>query len=196
MFTNRQMIRAAFRRNRVLDAHRNLSEADASRGLEVLGRMWTGLLGMGALGRMHDKYLDDSFESYTAGEYERITATDPAIVITLPNTLQDECTGKTRTPFDGALISTAIIGSNDDPQVYCYDALAAKWWELTNLDINVRTPFYERYGDSISALLAVALADEYGQKIMPFLASEASRARMRIGTKSDETRPSVPHEFY
>lgn len=142
-------------------------------------------------GRWREKAISDAD---TAKEGYRITVTSPGAV-TLPTEITPTG-GCTRPPLDFARVQ--ILGDVDNAGLWVFVASLGEWRQIDGLESGGDFPFGLEDVDGVSAQLAVAMQDEYGEnyQVGPRTVGKAAasvaafRARYYRASPTDWNRPS------
>lgn len=133
--------------------------------------------------------------NYTAKENERIRK-DAAVTITLPTTITDRCTGRTRTPYDLTPIVVTYPTQDGFPQYNLYDASLGSWVRLDTLTLDSVAPLSGRSADGLASVVAVLVMEERGMEPGPLTLSRAARFRLSLAAKHGVTREAVASQYY
>lgn len=188
MSTVNDIVRRALRAVGELRKGQVPTGADAQSGLEHLQGVILDLPGLLKNTHWRDVAVN---EAYTAQEGDRCTVTGSGAV-TLP-TLVSRC-GSARPPMDLARVQ--IIGGSN-PGLWVYSATLATWSNVLGLTAESALPFGPEDETGLAAMLAVAMAGEYGaENELPqrtvAVATEASRSlrsRFKKSEPADHSRP-------
>jgi hypothetical protein len=164
-------------------------EIEAAR--KALQSIYHEAIGRGWFGRLTDVSLTTD-AAYTAKEGERIFNNAPGdvdITITLPETVEDECTGEDRPPKDYSL----VVVVNDAERSFLYSARTGQWQDLTSLALTTEAPLADRSFDGLASYLATRLP--YSQ-IGPAEQLSAANFLSLISHKADRARAPTPIDAY
>lgn len=190
MATVRTVIKNAYRKAGITALGVSVSAVQASTALELLQEAYVDLVNKGTLGRVVDVYTTSDC---TAKEFERVTASDPTLVVTFPTVITDDPRGTTRAPLDGAYITVVGATRNIDTRVYA--AATASWEAIYGLTLMDQAPLTASYQSDIEALLAGKLADERGIPIGPILATQLRTARYHLARRDNVASPVVKGSY-
>jgi hypothetical protein len=194
MSTCQAIVRRALRAMGVLQAGQQPTGSDGPDGLERLQGIVLALPGLTQGGFWGEHAASTA---YTAKEGQRITVTGSA-VITLPLIVTHHA--HTRPPRD--LAKVQIIGASvANPGTWLYSATKGAWGRANSLALSDELPFGAEDDEGLSALLAVAWADEFGPTAvigartlaLAGLASRSFAARLKKAQAEDWSRP---HDFH
>jgi hypothetical protein len=176
--TVQEIIRRALRRLGHLKLDDEPSPSEYDTGLEALQSVYLDLIEFGA--DLTDVIVT---ANYSAGENERIFNTSGSnVVITPPTTVEDleveaNAAGEhLRPPRDMSVIAIAEAV----PEVHAYDATQGAWVSVYGLTLTANAPWSNTWGQGLTALLAVSLADELQLPVPAATAVAALDARTRI----------------
>jgi len=179
MTTCRDVIKSAYRRSGIMAAGVNLNASQANIGMERLVGLYGSLIEGGMFGRICDKYLDTA--TYTAEEGQRVYQSIPATV-TIPTTVVDTGTGRTRQPLDLAFI-IVVDPVSGEPEYWLFDGMRGQWASIHGLTLTAQAPLTPRFDEAIKDLLAEALLEETGQPTPGELLRRVGRARLSLATR-------------
>lgn len=181
MATSRDIAMRAFRKLGVLRAGAEPKAADADEALSSLQSYYMECVTGGAFGRVVNIPVSTA-GTVTAGPNQHINVlTADAVSIDLPSTVPYAhwdtwmpcrdygwglnvplgADGGENVPQDRAVVSiTTEYG--ETRATYVYDGTVQRWMRIDTLDLNEEAPLSARNSDGLSALLAVRMADQYG----------------------------------
>lgn len=114
------------------------------------------------------------------GDFTRVTA---AADITAEPMTRVIASGVTVTLPESAAdwsIITVIDPQENQTSHFIYDAAAAQWQLLNDLDLTSLAPFSQRDPLGLTCALAVELADEYGQQLSEITVRNAARFQLSL----------------
>jgi len=153
---------------------RDTESADA---LESLKGIYRRLISEGVCGPLKD--VAPTTANYKAGENERIYRNSITTTsIDFPDQVSDGCGGY-RLPRDASVISITDEFSNTTLD-YIYEAGTRTWVPLDGLTLTSPALFARRDPNGLACMLAIELADEYGQQPSEIIARNAARWQMTL----------------
>lgn len=153
---------------------RDTESADA---LESLKGIYRRLIWEGVSGPLKD--VAPTTATYQAGENERIFRNSITTTsINFPDQVSDGC-GGFRLPRDASviIITDEFSGSTVD---YIYEAATRTWIPLDGLTLTSPALFARRDTNGLACMLAIELADEYGQQPSEIITRNAARWQMSL----------------
>jgi hypothetical protein len=171
MTTCRDIITRALRLPGLVAAGQQATGIEAEDGLRYLQDMINDLPGL-RKGRWTETILTDA-TAYTAVDGERVNTAGFTPTITLATTYVDD---EGRTVSQRDLSRIQIVGGAQ-AGLWVYSASRAVWSQADALEIGDDHPFGPEDDGGLTALLAVTIADEYGQAgaIAPVTQERAAR---------------------
>lgn len=199
--TVRDLIRRALRKLGALASGRDPKANEAQDALESLQALYMELLALGVFGALRDAYVGSAGD-YVARPGQRITNFDPAqAIITLPVPGDPDVQDGTYVGWDYGFDhcdadhqlrdGRAIVLINqltDEQAAYVYDGMSSTWVNIGILNLDDVAPLYTRYGDGLACVLAIRLADEYGQSPGPGTVQGARNFNISISQRNDTYR--------
>lgn len=152
MTTCRDIITLGMNLAAILPMGRTPKAKEAEFGMTILQSMYDQLVADQIFGALTEVYTDID---YTAKEYESIYSA--GATITIPDTIEDSCTGKTRTPRDLACI---VVESNSGREVSVFNGNS--WEVLNDLTLDSDAPLATRNKAGLAALFALYFVDAFG----------------------------------
>lgn len=199
MATNLDIIKRALRKLRVLGGGREPEADQAEDAMQSLQSLIVETVGTGGIGRLNDVIAS---VDYTAREFDRIRCDAAGLTITLPITITPQmwtaydygwCQDygwrmwtKPRPPFDRCPVVVIDNSGNETTSLYC--AYQGKWVAINSLGLKDPFPFPSYLEDGFAAMLAEAVADEYGRAPGPITMRQSNRARYMLSYKMDSQR--------
>lgn len=196
------VISRAMRRIGVLAAGELPRDLEAADALDTLTGIYARLITEGAVGEIHSRNLAGQI---TAGENQRIILADTSSVVTLPETVPENYPSSSFDPCDELYGSLFSIGSRPirdgavvvivnhvtkTIETFIRDGQANIWVDIDNLDLTSPAPLSRRDPNGLACMLAIELADEYGQQ--PSAMTMANAARWQMGITHNWSEPSPP----
>mgnify|MGYP003659349723 CR=1 FL=1 len=179
MATCQQIISTALRMARIVPLASEPKAKEAEHGLIVLQGIYDDWMGRGMFGRLKDIYTTDD---YTAEEGDRIFA--DGATITLPELMDGD-----RVPRDLACVSV----DDGDLRHYVWDG---EWVELTRLALSSECPLSARDPAGLSSLLAIQLAESFGEQCGPATAAKGLRFQAGLMAKANSTQDRTGAEYF
>jgi len=185
MVTTRDIITSALKKLGVLRAGGSASDGAATDALSSLSSFYQELITNGTCGRVSDIPINGPF-SATAGINQHINElNDETVTITLPDTVpynywytwrpcRDYGWGLnvplggddgSNVPPDKSIIRITSK-FNDDRATYIYDGTIQRWMRIDNLTLDSEAPLSARNSDGLAAVMALRLADQYGDSLI------------------------------
>lgn len=191
MATCDRVINRALQKCQAISGGGTPTGVESSDALETLQSLYGELLWGGTFGRLIE--VSES-AAYTAEESESIgNTTDDNIVITLPETVEDEdAEDGTRRPRD--LTPVRIVGSSQT--WYIYDGWQGAWVRCSGLALADEAPLSERSVDGLASLLAVRLTEEFDMQPRPGALAAAQRFQALLSHKLDRPREETEAVYY
>ena len=176
------------RRLGVIASGQDPLETEIDDALVALKGLYQRLITEGTLGSITDVIATPGV--FNAPENSRVLRNDPATVtINLPETVTD-C-GVERPPLSGAVIVIADTFSGVTA-THIYDGELRRWLIIETLDRTAVAPLAERDVNGLASLLALELADEYGQEPGPVTTGSALRFQASLAADFSRPVPTVP----
>lgn len=189
--TVRDILTAAARKLNVVDLlGTDLEAGEAETCLQTALGAYEELVNAGSFGRMKDVLAESD---YTAREYDRVRYTG-SIVITIPTTITDRCTGKQRSPYD--LSPIIVTKAATAPQISLYDALLGQWVRLDGLTLDSPAPLARRGRDGLACWLAVKIADVFGASIPQATVKGSGLFMAALLSKANSPRVETVAEYF
>lgn len=192
MTTCSEIINSAYRRAGVIGASVVPDNLQATIGLERLVGLYERMA-QSLLGTVDEYYLASG--AYTAVENQRIFKASGTSVITLPVTVVDASTGRTRAPLDGALVLVADPNTTI-PVKWIYNAAYAKWQDMATLAAGDVAPLTGQYTEALKDILGVLLCDENYLEPSKMLATNAALGKLAIASRYTTTKSSAKQVFF
>lgn len=187
MTTVRDVVKLALQQARVVGIGRDPKASEAEAGLTAFQSMLDQWVANGMFGRLTDVY---ETANYTASEGERVIA-PTAITVTFPTSLDDECNGGTRAPYDLSLIETVLNGTR---VVKLYDRTG--WVNLLGLTLGSNAPLAGRGLAGLAACVARSYAEMFGAQLGPNTMALALQFQGMISHKFGTERPKEAACYY
>ena len=154
------IISRALRRIGVLAGGQLPRDVEAADALQVLIGLYRRLITEGSFGELSDAI---PVGDYTAAENQRVLRTSTHVgSITLPDNIVEDQTSRPPRDCSVVIISDELSGATAE---FIYDGAVKKWVPLTTLSLTSVAPLANRDPLGLTCLLAMELADEYGQPI-------------------------------
>lgn len=187
MPTVSDIITRALRKCRVYAAGETPSADDMADGLDELQNLYEQWGSNGMFGRLADVLADDNYE---ASPNERITVTGSAVV-TIPTSF--EIDGEAYPPYDTAFIE---VVDTVEATVARYLYESGSWVSINDLALTDEAPLAGKGRGGLSACLALAFAEEFGEQVGPGVMRQAASFKTGLSMKygSDAER-STPEYF-
>lgn len=198
MHTLRDVITLALKKLTVIRGGGEPKAQDASDALLSMASFYQELISNGSCGRIHSIPITAAFDG-NAGHNQHINiVTDDAVVVDLPDTMpwswycnwrpyRDYGWGLNIPVGDGFRMppdmSVVRITSreNDDRTTYLYDDPVQRWLRIDNLNLpdqnavlNREAPLSSRNIDGLASLLAMRIADQFGQDLLSALTIQSA----------------------
>ncbi len=187
MPTCRDIITRALRKARVYAAGEAISNDDMNDGLDELQSLYEQWGSNGMFGKLTDVLTD---EDYEASANERITATGSA-VITIPTSF--EVDGEDYPPYDTAFVEV-IDTVAETVTRYLYESGA--WVTISDLALDDEAPLAGKGRGGLSACLALAYAEEFGEQVGPGVIRQAGSFKTGLSLKQGgDAYRSTPDYF-
>ena len=186
MATVREIITRALRRLRVLASGEVPTDAEANDALTVTQGIFDKFASGGMFGR-----VGDLLPGADAGS--QVIAWDEVDGIELPARIQT-C-GGVQMPRDLALAELADETTNE-PRRYLYDARRAAWQRIDSLTLDDFCPLSSRSAEGVAAVVAMAIADEFGAQPSELIIRDAGAFRFDLSVKPGEPRRTVTAEYF
>jgi hypothetical protein len=189
MATCRDIITYAMRQAKIPGSGSDPDADELRDGLVALQSLYDEWVAAGMFGRLRDSYQS---ADYTAREGERIIAAD-GVVITIPDTIDDDPHSDTRAPRDLSIIETLQDGERE---VWLWDR--TEWVSLLDLDANSAAPLASRGAWGLAAALAIsgAFVTMFGDDAGPDVRVLAARFKTSLSMKYGTTRDGIAGEYY
>jgi hypothetical protein len=174
---NLDIICRAMRRLGVLAGGSLPRDTEQTDTLETLRAIYRRLINEGVSGPLRD--VAPTTTSYTARENERIFRNSLTTTsIEFPESIDDGC-GGSRLPRDASVIvvSDEFTGQTVD---WVYEAATRTWVPVDGLTLTSPALFARRDPNGLACMLAVELADEFGQQPSEIVIRNAVRWQMSI----------------
>ena len=170
MATCRDIIKRGLQQARIVPLGRDPTSKEAEAGMLALQGIYDGWATGGMFGRLTDVYIfaDDA-------------------TITLPDTVEGD--DGTRIPRDLAQISV-----NDG--TWRHWIWTGLWTELTGLTLDSEAPLSERDQEGLSSLLAIYLAEGFGESVGQMTASRGMRFQGGVSHKFGSTQDVVASDYF
>lgn len=188
MATCGEIIAKALRKLNATQSGANPSTEEAADGLASLRSYYLEMVTGGGFGPLRDVSTAVDTVAYPNTRVMKTAACVVSLPVVIPDAACDGCIwdyGFVR--CNPALLDMALITINStvDATVesWLYDATAARWISLDNLDLNDPAPLSSRGDDGLAALLATRIADEYGGQLSPITVAAANRFKVSIATR-------------
>lgn len=181
----REVIEAAYRRLRLLDARDGADIAQLEIGMAALNGLYGGFIGSGMFGRFSDRTTGAG----EGGVRYRHDGPDAAQITVDSGPDEDGALPRNRS------VSTLSAPLTGDTAALLYDAALGRWVQLSDLGYDDHAPL-SNMGSGLACCLAELLADETGGVVGPFTARDAARFRTALALGFDSPRQAVPTEFY
>ena len=190
---NIDLICRALRRLGVLASGQLPTDAEAADALETLKAIILRTVSEGGLGQLAEVVAPEG--DYKPEEFTRVLRNDPdTSSITLPDTVVEY--GVKRPPFDGSIIAIADV-TMAQAVTYIYDGDLGAWLPVETMTLTSIPPLTQRDANGFASMLAVELADEYGQSIPAATELAATRWHSQIvGGWSRQTKPTRPADYF
>lgn len=212
MATNLDIIKRALKKIRVLASGRTPDGDMTQTCMDALSGLYLEAVDAGAFGRFSDVLAT---ENYTAGEFQRIRASD-GVTVTLPLTISDNTyvgnqytwpamtiwggydygawsADRPRPPFNNSAVQVIRpTGST----TYTYVAERGAWVSLDETDSTDTFPFQKSWEDGWAALLAERVADNYGKELGPGTQRQASWMRSMMTQNYDNPSQPVAVDYF
>ena len=131
---------------------------------------------------------------YTAAENQRVLRTSTHVgSITLPDNITEDQTSRPPRDCSVVIISDELSGATAE---FLYDGSVKKWVPLTSLSLTSVAPLATRDPIGLSCLLALELADEYGQTATEMTVRNAARFQMSITHNWSNPQPITPGVYF
>ena len=152
------LISRALRRIGVLAGGALPRDVEAADALQTLIGVYRRLITEGSFGELSDAIPAGD---YTAQENQRVLRTTTHVgSISLPEVIVEDQTSRPPRDCSVVIISDEFSGETAE---FIYDGAVKKWVPLTSLTLTSRPPLANRDPLGLVCLLALELADEYGQ---------------------------------
>ena len=184
MATCRDIITLGLQLAAIVPLGRTPKAKESDLGLTMLQSLYEQMCADQIFGEMTDVYKD---EDYTAQEYENIFADDATI--TIPQTIEDEDTGKTRVPRD---LSAITVEANGVRQTYVYSG--NDWETLFGLTLDSDAPLATRNKAGLASLFAMYFVDAFGGTIGP--ATQRNGFLFQSGISNTRKAPLPDIEYF
>lgn len=182
MATCRDIIKRGLQQARIVPLGRDPTSKEAEAGMLALQGIYDGWATGGMFGRLTDVY---TAADYTAQPGDRVFADNATI--TLPDTVEGD--EGTRIPRDLAQISV-----NDG--TWRHWIWTGLWTELTGLTLDSEAPLSERDQEGLSSLLAIYLAEGFGESVGQMTASRGMRFQGGVSHKFGSTQDVVASDYF
>ena len=185
MQTNRDIITSALKKLGVLRAGGSASDGAATDALSSLSSYYQELITNGTCGRVRNIPISRSFDGNSGVNQHINVLTEDSVVIDLPSVVPYDYWNTWRPwrdygwglniPFggdDGDNVppdkSVVRITSefNSDRATYIYDGTIQRWMRIDELTLDDEAPLSARNSDGLAAVLALRLADQYGDTLI------------------------------
>ena len=190
---NIDLICRALRRLGVLASGQLPTDEEAADALESLRAIILRTVSEGGLGQLAEVIAPEG--DYSPEEFTRILRLDPDNTeIILPATVT-ECDIE-RPPYDGSIIAIADV-TIPQTVTYVYDGDLGAWLPVETMTLTSIPPLTQRDANGFASMLAVELADEYGQSIPAATELAATRWHAQIVSGwSRQTKPPRPADYF
>lgn len=187
--TVQQIINRALGKLGIIEAGGTPTTNDQALALQALKAVYRRLITTGVFGDLID--VIPQMTAYTAGENERIVH-DGSVTVTLPTELPlfvfgndygmvtySSDNGQVRPPRDGSIVtvSNTSTGVTTDS---IYDGQIKQWISIEGLTATSVAPMSQRDENGLACLLALDLADEFGQQITATMTNAAALYKRHI----------------
>lgn len=186
MTTCRDIISDALRMAKVIGIAATPTASEASLGLRMLQSYYDQLVANGAFGRLQDVYLDENATAEEGKRYYLSGAT-----LTYPTTIEDECSGEARQPYDLSLVESF---NGTARTVKLYDRTA--WVDLLGLGLDTEAPLSGRGSMGLAACLARAYCEAFGGELGIEAQRLARNFEGALAAKSGTTQPKQHAEYF
>ncbi len=213
--TCRQLVKQALRALGVLGAGQDPTSSELDDSMLTLRNILRKLVTDGAYGKLKDRVLTDEY--YVTPGMEHIFKLSDQAVIVLPLLVSPE-TGicdygaiitvegaytpqsipvgvQIQPPRDGSIVRITDAVSNATTD-WIYDGQIKSWTGLWNLSYDYPVPMGFRDGEGIKALLAIAMADEYGVEPTARLERSAREFQMNLAYRWDTMNDTQTRTAY
>lgn len=184
MPTCRDIITRALRKARVYAAGEDPSSEDMTDGMDELQNLYEQWGSNGMFGRLADVATDSDID---AEPNQRITTTASA-VITIPTEFDRD--GEDLPPYDLAFLEVVDTVAATVTR-YIYENGA--WVTIGGLTLDDEAPLSNRGRGGLSACLALAYAEEFGETVGPGVARQAASFKtglsLKLGSDAQRTTP-------
>ena len=184
MATCRDIITRALQQARIIALGRTPSDKEANAGLLALQGIYDGWFVSRMFGELKDV---EATGTYEANEGERITG---ASTVTKPTRIADECSDTDyRPPYELSAIVDVTNGAN-------WLWSNGTWVNCSGLALGDNAPLAERDSEGLSSLLAIYLAEGFGQAVGPMTARRGMLFNGSVSGKAGSTQPEQAREFF
>lgn len=183
MATCRSVITRALQQARIVPLGRDPTSKEAEAGMLALQGIYDGWATGGMFGRLTDVYKTEDYEAQPG---ERVFAADSSTITRAATVEGDE---GTRTPRDLEQISIHVA----DWQHWIW---TGSWVALSGLTLDDEAPLSERDQEGLSSLLAIYLAEGFGESVGQMTASRGMRFQGRVSHKFGSTQDAVASDYF
>jgi len=192
MPTCRKIIERAYRKLRELGAGQNVSDHDATLGLEALQTLFDGWAASGMFGPLADVY---KVSEYTARAGERVRTTAAVILPAYTEVTPEGSSydygfdGAPNQPKDRSLI-VVVNPTTGVRQTNIWDGWMGKWVRIEALTLTAECPLSAVGADDLACCLAKVIADEIGATLGAQSERRATLFTQRLAQGRDADRDS------
>jgi hypothetical protein len=212
--TTRDIITSALKKLGVLRAGGTASDGAATDALSSLSSYYQELITNGTCGRVWDIPLSRSFDG-NAGVNQHINIlTEDPVTIDLPSIVPYTYWNTWRPYRDyGWGLNVPIGGDNGDNvppdkavvritsefdenrATYIYDGTIQRWMRIDNLTLDSEAPLSARNSDGLAAVMAIRLADQYGDTLIS-QATPMAANRYRLAMVTNYGNPETQDGYW